>query len=305
MSEFVLHHYPQSPVSEKVRVALGIKQMQWRSVHIPRLPPKPEVMILTGGYRRTPIMQVGADIYCDSLCILRALERLRPEPTLFPEGVEQWLVSRWTDGEFFDQAVALVLGSEVDNLPAEFAADRGRLYFGPDFDLHAFVPKLPHLLGQLRAHLYLMQGRLGSGHFMHGECPGLVDALCYYLVWFLRGRYRGGPDMLTEFPTLLAWEERVRGIGHGQWSDLSAEESLDMALESRSAAKPNVDRADPLGLRAGDPVVVTPVGDGGDPPVPGELVILTGDTVAVRRLHERVGEVAVHFPRIGYEVEPV
>jgi glutathione S-transferase len=65
-SEIILHNYPQSPVAEKVRVALGIKKLEWRDVEIPRLPPKPMLTALTGGYRRTPVMQIGADIYCDN-----------------------------------------------------------------------------------------------------------------------------------------------------------------------------------------------------------------------------------------------
>ena len=75
MSELILHHYPPSPLSEKIRVALGIKGLSWKSVEIPRVPPKPDVMPLTGGYRRTPIMQIGADIFCDSQMILIELER--------------------------------------------------------------------------------------------------------------------------------------------------------------------------------------------------------------------------------------
>ena len=86
MTEVILHHYPQSPVSEKVRVALGIKGLDWHSVRIPRLPPKPDLMPLTGGSRLTPVMQAGADVYCDSQCIIRELERRFPEPTLFPGG---------------------------------------------------------------------------------------------------------------------------------------------------------------------------------------------------------------------------
>lgn len=72
-SEIIFHAYPQSPVAEKVRVAFGIKGLAWRSVEIPRLPPKPMLTALTGGYRRTPVMQIGADIYCDSQCIIREL----------------------------------------------------------------------------------------------------------------------------------------------------------------------------------------------------------------------------------------
>ena len=83
MSDIILHNYPQSPVAEKVRVALGIKQATWRSVEIPRIPPKPNLVKLTGGYRRTPVMQIGADIYCDSQHIMRVLDG-RPGPTLQP-----------------------------------------------------------------------------------------------------------------------------------------------------------------------------------------------------------------------------
>jgi glutathione S-transferase len=84
MPRVILHNYPQSPVAEKARIALGIKGLSWQSVEIPRLAPKPLLTILTGGYRRTPVMQIGADIYCDTQCIIQELERRFPSPTFFP-----------------------------------------------------------------------------------------------------------------------------------------------------------------------------------------------------------------------------
>src|SRR5689334_19212590 len=36
--------------------------------------PRPELMPMTGGYRRTPVLQIGADIYCDTQLILRVLK---------------------------------------------------------------------------------------------------------------------------------------------------------------------------------------------------------------------------------------
>ncbi len=74
-SDIILHNYPQSPVAEKVRTVLGIKGLAWHDVEIPRLPPKPLLTPLTGGYRRTPVMQIGADIFCDSQCIIREIEQ--------------------------------------------------------------------------------------------------------------------------------------------------------------------------------------------------------------------------------------
>lgn len=84
MVEIILHHYPASPYSEKIRLAFGLKELAWHSVLIPPMTPRPDLHPMTGGYRRTPVLQIGADIYCDTQLILRTLERLYPEPSLFP-----------------------------------------------------------------------------------------------------------------------------------------------------------------------------------------------------------------------------
>lgn len=287
-------------------MVLGIKKLAWHSVEIPRLPPKPDLMPLTGGYRRTPIMQIGADIYCDSQCIIRELERRFPEPTLFPGGAAgmPWALSRWTDGPLFTLALSLVLGAQADELPPEFAADRGRLYFGPNYDLRALKDDLPHILAQLRAQLGWLEQRLaGDRVFILGEAPGLPDALVYYLVWFIRGRYTGGPAFLQEFPHVLAWEERVRAIGHGLPSDMTATEALEIARNSRPEATVQGDPRDPQGLAPGMHVNVVPEGIGGDPAVSGAIVTVGAQEIAIRREDARVGEVVVHFPRAGYRVE--
>ena len=301
--QVLFHHYPQSPVSEKVRIAFGIKNLSWRSVVIPRIPPKPQLDKLTGGYRRTPVMQVGADVFCDSLCILQALELLKPEPTLFPDGIQNWAISRWTDETFFSTAVAVVLGAGVDELPADFAADRGRLYFGPDYDLHRLKANLNHLVSQLRTNFHMMQRWLGNRNYMHGDNPGLSDALCYYLVWFIRGRFDNGPRLLEEFPRLEQWETRLRTLGHGQATEFSAEAALESAAGSEPVTETDIDICNPECFEAGMDVSVVPAGDGGDPHVHGRLVVLNADRIAILRQHSEIGEVVVHFPRLGYRIE--
>lgn len=307
MEEIILHHYPQSPVSEKVRVGFGIKGIAWRSVEIPRIPPKPDLMPLTGGYRRTPVMQVGADIYCDSQCILRELERRVPEPTLYPGGAPGmvWGVSRWTDGPLFSMAVRVVLGAAADDLPEDFAKDRGRLYFGPDCDLKAVQADLPHAIAQLRAQFGWMDQRLEGGRaFMLGDSPGLPDVLDYYLIWFVRGRWENGPAFLSQFPALEAWEKRVAALGHGTPSDMDAGEALEIARAAEPAAPERADEDDPQGLAPGMPVTVVPDGDGGDPAVAGTVHAVDRETIAILRDDARVGRVCVHFPRVGYRVSP-
>ena len=84
MSDLILHHFDPSPFAEKIRLVFGLKGLAWQSVDIPMVPPKPDLTALTGGYRRTPVLQVGADIYCDTRLIALELERRFPTPTLFP-----------------------------------------------------------------------------------------------------------------------------------------------------------------------------------------------------------------------------
>lgn len=305
MTDIILHHYPQSPVTEKVRIGLGIKGLAWKSVEIPRLPPKPDLMPLTGGYRRTPVMQIGADIYCDSRCILREIDRRHPEPTFYPRGGYglPWALNEWASGELFNQTVAVVLGSAVDELPPEFAADRGRLYFGPDYDLNRLALDLPHLAAQLRAQFIWLDQRLSQGRaFILGDDPGLPDAVAYHLIWFLRGRWNEGPTFLSEFQALVAWEDRVRSIGHGQPSSMAAEEALAVAREAETTTTVTSDARDPQGLSPGMEVTVTPLGQGGDPSVAGTVRLVDAESIAVLRTDDRVGEVCVHFPRVGYRV---
>jgi glutathione S-transferase len=305
--EVILHHYPQSPVSEKIRVALGVKGIDWRSVEIPRLPPKPKLMPLTGGYRLTPVMQIGADIYCDSLCILRQLENRFPAPTLFPSGVAglEWGLARWTDDRFFQTVIAVVFGAMADDLPGDFAADRGLLYFGPGYDIAEMTRALAENLAQLRAQFDLIERQLADGReFMSGTDAGISDVLAYYLVWFIRGRYAGGPELLKQFEKLCGWEDRVRAIGHGAPTAMDADAALAVAKAAEPAVSGAVDPGDPQSVAAGDSVTVTPTGVSGAPSVAGRVLRLDAQNIVLHREDPLVGAVAVHFPRIGYVVRP-
>jgi glutathione S-transferase len=302
--EILLHHYPPSPVSEKVRVALGIKGLAWRSVEIPRVPPKPDVMPLTGGYRRTPVMQIGADIYCDSQCILRELQRRHPEPTFYPGGADglPWGINRWTDA-VFEAAVRLSLGANAAHMPEDFARDRVRLFLGPHGSLAQAQTDVPHSAAQVRAQLGWVNERLAGGRrFMLGEQPGLPDAACYYLVWFVRARWQGGPALLAEFPALEAWEQRVKAIGHGRPTPMTSAEAIEVARTAQPQTPELADPRDPQGLMPGQRVTVVPDLDSGEPPVAGVVRAVDRDRIAILREDPRVGSVCVHFPRVGYRV---
>ena len=221
--------------------------------------------------------------------------------TAWPGGV-----SRWTDGELFTQIIKLVLGTAGDTLPPDFARDRGRLYLGADWaeGLKQANADRPHLVSQIRAQFGWMDQRLATGRrFMLGDAPGLPDALAYYLVWFTRGRWPGGPAFLSEFQALEAWEARVRAIGHGTAIDMDAQEALEIAHDAEPATPELADPRDPQGLAPGMMVTVAPDLDGGEEAVAGRLHAISRETVSILRDDQRVGRVCVHLPRVGYRVE--
>lgn len=309
-SEIIFHAYPQSPVAEKVRVAFGIKDLAWRSVEIPRLPPKPMLTALTGGYRRTPVMQIGADIYCDSQCIIRELERRYPAQSLMPtpEAGLMWCLSRWTDGALFDQTVRHVLGSAGDKLDKDFAADRGRLYLGEDWaaGLKQAHADLPHLVAQVRAPLSWLNDQMSDGRsFLLGDAPAAIDAQFYHVVWFLRGRWSDGPAFLAEFRDLERWEANVKAIGHGTSLSMDGNDAISRAKGIEPTSETGVAAHDAQGFSVGQAVSVSPDVNGGEQPVAGTIRFANAETVTIERTAEGVGTVCVHFPRSGYRIDVV
>jgi glutathione S-transferase len=305
MPELILHHYDTSPFSEKVKKLLAHKRLPWRAVEQPTIMPKPHLVPLTGGYRRIPVLQIGADVYCDSQLIARVLERLHPEPTLYPGGSEGTChaFSLWADRIFFLSTVPVLFALIGDQIPKAFMDDRSKLMGGgANF---AEVPKqAPMAREHCRAYGALLAAQVADGRpFLLGDRFSLADAACYHPVWFLRN-FPGAGTVFDEFPALLAWVDRLQAMGHGQRRDMDAGEALRIAAASTPATAPQADPAEPNGIAPGVQVAVMP-DDYGFDPVAGEVVASSAEEIAVRRRDPEVGEIVVHFPRIGFRVNPV
>jgi glutathione S-transferase len=302
----ILHHFEESPFSEKVRVVFGLKNIEWTSVVISRIMPRPDLMPMTGGYRRTPVMQIGADIYCDTQIILRELERRFPQPTLFPGGNEglAWGTAMWTDRPFFQSSVNLIFGLLADRVPAAFIEDREKLR-GAKFDVAAMASVVPQMRDQLRAHVSWIEAQLADGrNWMTGGTAGLCDVHAYMNIWYVRSSLPNAEAMLAEFPKTQAWEARIRAIGHGRRSDISTAAALEIAAQATPQTPEMADPGDPNGRKPGDLVEVMP-DDYGKIRVRGEIVALSPQHIAIRRHDERAGDIVVHFPRAGFLVLPV
>lgn len=301
MPEILLHQYDSSPFSEKVRVCLGIKGLTWGAVEQPVIMPKPQLLPLTGGYRRIPVMQIGADIYCDSVLIVRELERRYPQPSLFPDGNTglAHALALWTDRSFFQAAVAVIFGNLSEHVDPAFIKDREALS-GQPFDTARMRLAIPHMEAQLRGHVALIAEQLSDGRaFLTGDKPGLADANAYYNLWFIQNAFAPASAVFADNAIVAAWFARVAAIGHGERQEVSADEALEVARRS-SPLESTVAEQD--AVLAGKEVTVS-ADDYGRDPVTGVLVGSSAHHVSLRREVDDLGAVVVHFPRIGFAVQ--
>ncbi len=301
--ELILHHYWGSNYAEKVRLMLGLKALSWRSVIIPDVMPKPDLVALTGGYSKTPVLQIGADVYCDTKRIADELESRFPDPTLFPDGMRgtSLVLQYWADGAFTLAGGRYLIGRSHERWRPEFHADRAALW-GVPVDLERMARSAERYRQQLAAYLEWITAMLEDGRpYLLGQKPGLADISVSHILWFLESGGEKATDVLIPFEAVRAWLARTREIGHGTLSDLSASEALDAAREATPASEPRVDEGNAERLGRGDRVSVRAEVAGRDPVV-GNLHILTRQHVAVGLANDRVGDVVVHFPRVGYVV---
>ncbi|QQB33115.1 glutathione S-transferase family protein [Achromobacter deleyi] len=303
MPEIILHHFDASPFAEKIRLIFGLKDLSWASVDAELIMPKPKLTALTGGYRKTPVMQIGADIYCDSRLIAVELERRFPEPTIFPEESRglSLALSSWSDHDLHIASSGSAIGVNIHQFPESLMRDR-KAYFGDFMNVEGLEPEIPHLTTQLRAHVHLIEQQLTDGRsFLLGSEPGLIDFHAYVEVWTALAHIPFAKALFEPFKHLPAWIARIQKIGRGQRIEITSEDAHAIARQASPKVLREVDRTDALGLADGDEIIVTP-DDYGRVPVSGRLVTLTVHEVAIEREDEVVGTVAVHFPRIGFRI---
>lgn len=303
MSDLILHHYPMSPFSHKIRAVLGFKQLAWKSVIVPGFMPKPDVVALTGGYRRTPLLQIGADIYCDTALICDVLEHREPQPALYPahqKGLAR-VVSQWADTNLFWAAMSY--NFQQRGLQTLFAnADRAMaLAFVADRNAMGIPLKpAPEAAVAYRSDLRRIASMLDEHPFLLGELPCMADFSAYHPLWFTRVCTPPLAHIFDATPQVLAWMDRMASMGVGQMQKITAQEALVEAARIEPLPLPVMEAfVDEHGIALGSRVSVAAESFGTEPTV-GKLVAATRTRYTLAREDKRVGKVHVHFPRVGY-----
>ena len=299
----ILHHFEGSPFAEKVRAIFGMKRMAWRSVLVPMAMPKPNLMALTGGYRKTPNLQIGADIYCDTALIAQVIDELQPHSPLMPAGAAMApFVAAWADSTLFWVAIMNTQASEA----------RAKIFQGLTAgevqqvrdDRIAFTatvrrPAPTDAAAQYQSALRSLDQTLAHQPWLLGTAPSIADFSVFHCVWFtMRAGVADG--LLATYPAVRAWYARIVALGHGLREDITSSDAIAICAATRQHSPVRVDAG--LGFDAGDAVNVGAV-DYGLEIVSGTLVGLTIDRVTVERLDPRAGTVHVHFPRSGFQLQ--
>ncbi|HOA95387.1 MAG TPA: glutathione S-transferase family protein [Quisquiliibacterium sp.] len=299
----ILHHYDFSPFSEKIRLAFGFKGLDWHAVEAPSVMPKPDLVALTGGYRHIPVMQIGADVFCDTRTIARALDRLWPaRPLVRPatRGLATALEA-WAERDLFWPIARYVTGVNADTIDPQLHVDRAALRGKPAPSPERLRAVARRSLAQVRAELPVVDRLLAhGGAWLLPDGPGQADFAVYHGLWFLGAFAVDCSDVLAPYPAVRSWMARVAAIGHGRRMPMSAAEALAAAARGAPAPLPPAhddDSLPPVGSR----VSVRP-DDYTTEAVTGRLAQVDHDDVRVLRDDAVLGAVMMHFPRIGYTI---
>jgi glutathione S-transferase len=302
-SNIYLHHYPASLFSEKIRLMLGYLGVPWRSVEITSIMPRPLLMPLTGGYRKTPTLQIGANVYCDTAVITAGLARHTGNRSLYAPGFVAERVAEWADSTLFRTTVALnfrpeAIGAFMSQLSAAevaaFQADRAEL----TGDAPIVSVPAEAAINAFNAYLAVLDQSL-TREFLFSDEPSVADFAVYHCLWFV-AQNSVNATLLEPHGRVADWMARMAAFGHGDVRAATAEDALAHAYESTPVV-PELSQLILHGVAIGSDVSVTPT-DYGKVPVTGRLVAASPTEIVVARSDVQAGEVMTHFPTIGFQV---
>lgn len=306
----ILHHYDFSNFSEKVRLIFGLKGLDWRSVDVPSTAPKPDFTPLTGGHRRAPALQIGAEVYADTAIIADELERRFPEPTLSPgdnparTAALTAALAAWAERDILWPLPRYITGLHAARFPESFHHDRATLHGKPNPTVEQVQASAERNLAQARPQIARVHDLAAvAAPYLLGDAPGLADIVVYHPLWLLETL--GGPsEMIDAAPATRAWMSRLAALGHGAPVGMSASEALDIARASEpEEIAPDPAYRSPESVGLGEQISVSPLEE--KSAATGTLLAINDQRIVLRANHERVGEVNVHFPRAGYRLRQV
>lgn len=297
----ILHHYALSPFSEKMRAMMGTANLPWQSCITRELPPRPVLAALAGGYRKIPVAQIGADIFCDTRVIASEIAALSGMPQLALESADEatQAYANATDLHAFMDVLAAsatmtaarkMLASMSVRDFAGFFVDRIRI--GAKAKVKAGDPRQARQ--RVLAHLAATEQRLQQQPYLFGQQATYADFSTYHSLWMARDVAEW--PALKAYPLVMAWMDRLQAVGQGQRTEISPEQALKVAHDATPRAIASEHQQD---VRIGLCVGIAPSDYARDATI-GRLVGVTPTRWIIARDTPDLGTLHVHFPQTGF-----
>ena len=296
----ILHQYDISPFSQKAQKMMGLKGLDWLSVEMPLIAPKPDVEALTGGYRGTPILQVGADVFIDNWMIARALDNSAPAAPLNPRGpLQAAALYAWCE-RLFIPLLHSAFATYKNQWEPDFLADRKRVF--PDVDFDSLHIADPDRRSQVNAFLGEAAAQLGRGvPFLGGKTPDSGDVHVWGMIWMI---YSALPDLVPlveRYGEIMDWHGRMERLGRGGRTDVTFDTAWDALRAGHFQPLPDTPMTEPLRDWVGARVEVS-AGSADRGMATGRLIAVDQHQVVIATTPLGGAEAHVWFPRFGYHV---
>ncbi len=297
----ILHQYDTSPFSQKAQKMMGLKELSWQSVEMPMIAPKPDIEALTGGYRGTPVLQIGRDVFIDNWMIARALDEFDASgPAINAQGgLREAALYAWGE-RLFTPLLHAALAAYQSEWDADFLADRKRVF--PDVDFDTLDVSDPDRRSQVRAYLGTVEAQLGLDQdFLGGAQADSCDIHVWGMVWMIHSALPALMPIVETFPRLTDWYERVSALGTGDREDVKIDVAWQSLKDGPARPLPDTPDQEPLASWVGEMVDIA-AGSADRGSASGRLLAVDHEQV-VLGVEPISGEAAqVWFPRFGYHL---
>ena len=299
----ILHHYPFSPYSEKIRAMFGFTNIEWASCIASEAPPRGKLDLLAGGYGRIPIGQLGSDIFCDTNIIADEIANMTNKPALSDRSLDQAALKQrqWLETTLFFACVNRAFSL---SLIKRIAKDKGllnlvhflkdRIEMGMKASISMGSPK------SAPKHIHQALNDLAKGlaykDFVGGDGPNIIDFAAYHCFWFLHEV--GQKKDLNKHQKVLTWYHRMNTFSSMPTQEISIEDALNEAKISQPRP---LDKRYLQDHRIGSKIVISP-SDYRKVPVSGVLAGVDEQRWIILREQSETGPVHLHFPTKAVDV---
>lgn len=297
----ILHHYPLSPYSEKIRALLAYSESTWLSCLTREAPPRGKLDLLSGGYSRIPIAQDGADIFCDSNIIADEIAQRASLPFLANATLQTADAEfrHWIETRLFFACVNHAIGpgflfrigkeKGIVNLLG-FLKDRIGMAAKASIPMGSPKSATRHIRTAMDEITRRLNQQNRACPYMAGEQPGILDFAAYHCFWFVIEA--GEKNVLEAKPSLLDWYQRMRAFSRPAGDEIT----IDQAIAHAQRAEPRTLEPDLSNdPRIGSEVTIAP-NDYRQIPVTGKLVGANGQRWVLALEQTQTGVIHLHFP---------